>query len=179
MPKNTRRQTHACTHSTRTHAHSLPSACPSRKTLPQDAGARGGARMASPRAPGRPHSPGTLTGRTEMTGPATAERAPPTRNQQPNSAATMALPPRLCRRRRALGGRERGHRGALAQSARLLALVGVGVEGWGRCPKVRRPGLPVQVFSIVFGRTARGEPPRFFPQEHLHLRAVFLVCQVG
>lgn len=117
-PENALRQTPALTHDTRTQAHSLPQRLP----LPQDSapglpGAGGGARMVRSRAPRCLHSPGTLTGPTGMTGPDTPGRAPPTRNQQPNNAATIAPPPRLCRLLCGPGGGERGQRGALAQCA--------------------------------------------------------------
>lgn len=104
-PKGTRRPKRARTHTAHDHWHPrFPNACPSRRTLPQDAGQGAGRGWPYPRAPCRPHSLGTLTRPTEMTRPASAARAPPLRNQQPNSAATMALPPRPRRLPPALGG---------------------------------------------------------------------------
>lgn len=83
-------QTNACTHTQHTNIGTLAPATPT-GLCPRAPGARGGARMARPRAPCSFHSPGTLTGPIGMTGPDIPGRAPPTRNQQPNSAATIAL----------------------------------------------------------------------------------------
>lgn len=98
--------------------------------------------MACPQATCRPYSPGTLTGPTGTTWPATAGGAPPTRNQLPNSAATLALPLPLCRLLLTLGSGQPGHGGALAQSA-VAGLPPSSPEGGGtreRRPKARRPG---------------------------------------
>ena len=55
-------------HTTHQHTH-CPSACHSRRTLPEDSGGKGRSQDGPPRAPCWLHSPGTLTRPTGMTGP--------------------------------------------------------------------------------------------------------------
>lgn len=120
-------------------AHWLPQRGPSGRALPQGSGGKGRGKNGPPRATCWPHSPGTLTGPTGMTGPATVGRALLGCNQRSNGAATLALLPPLCGPLRSLGGGEP----QCACAVRGLSLAPgsqVGRDTGERHPKAQRPG---------------------------------------